>query len=172
MIKKFGQPILISFFCIGMFLSTVVTICGAEPSVGDITLIPASPAPQSDVTFSVDISGDNISSVRIIIFECDKKIGLCHAPPQNISMTNIDDNTYEAEVTLIHDDVTSTTYHVEIESDGKWIVYEEYTTALSTPSGDSDTNGDNSNGSPGFEIIIFLIAIIGVVLLFKKFKSK
>jgi hypothetical protein len=172
MIKRVEHVILISICCLGFFLSTVSIINGAEPIIGDIKLNPTNPAPQSVVTFSVDINGDSISSVRIIVFECNKEIGLCHAPPQNISMNKVDEDTYEAEIKLLHDDVTSTTYHVEIESDGKWIVDEEYTTTLSIPSGDSDSNGNNSNGSPGFETIFLLIAIISVGLFFKRFKSK
>ncbi|UCD14441.1 MAG: hypothetical protein JSW60_03230 [Thermoplasmatales archaeon] len=164
MMKKFGQVLLIYFFGMGMFLSAVGTITGAGPTVGDITLIPDHPAPQSIVTFSVDISGDSISSVRIIISECNKDIGLCHAPPQNVSMRNVADDTYEAKVTLEWDDVTSITYHVEIKSDGRWTAYDEHTVALST-------NSVNS-GSPGFEIVVFLMAIMGIVLLFKRFKSK
>ena len=168
MMKSLKQFLLIYIFCIGIVLSTVVTIAGAEPIVGDITLIPESPAKQSDVTFSVDISGDSISSVRIIVSECNKPEKICHAPPQNVSMNKVNANTYEKKVTLKWDDVTSITYHIEIVSDGKWIEYDEHTTALSTDSGSS--NG--SNGSPGFEIMVFLIAIISVVLLLKKFKSK
>jgi hypothetical protein len=169
---KFRQIILITIFVIGVFLSTVNIIVLAEPVVGDIILTPRNPAPQSDVTFSVDIDGNDVSSVKIIISECNKEIGICHAPPQNVSMKKIGDNSYEAKVTLKHDDVTSITYHVEINSGGKWVKYDEYTTALSINSGDSDSIKNDSNGTPGFEIIVFLIAIIFVVTLFKKVKSK
>lgn len=168
MMKSLGHFIIIFFFCIGMFLSAIGTMAGAEPIVGDITLDPDHPPIQSEVTFSVDISGDSISSVRLILNECNKPMKICHAPPQNVSMSNVKDDTYEAKVTLEWDDVTSITYHIEIKSDGKWIEYDEHTATLSTNSGGS--NG--SNGSPGFEIMVFLIAIISVVLLLKKFKSK
>jgi hypothetical protein len=74
-------------------------------------------------------------------------------------------NTYESKITLQWEDVTSITYHISLESDGKWIEYGEHTTQLSTGGGSND-----SNGSPGFEIILFLIATIGFVLYFKKLK--
>jgi len=164
--KNIGQFLFICFFCIGIFLSSIGTMTGADPIVGDITLDPDHPPLQSDVTFSVDISGDSISSVRLILNECNKPMKICHAPPQNVSMSKVNDDTYEAEVTLQWDDVTSITYHIEIKSEGKWIEYDEHNTALSANSGDS--NG--SNGSPGFEIMIFLIAIICFALLFKKYK--
>ena len=170
--KNFRHILLTILFVMSVFLLTVNIIALAEPVVGDVTLDPSNPAPQSDVTFSVDIDGDSISSVRLIISECNKEIGVCHAPPQNVSMKKIDDNYYEAKVTLKHDDVTSITYHVVIKSDDKWIKYDEYTTVLSINSGDSDSNKNGSNDTPGFEIIVFLIAIYLVISLYKKVKSK
>lgn len=151
-----------------MFLPIIGTVAGAKPIIGDITLIPEHPAPQSVVTFSADISGDSISSVRIVLNECDKPMKICHAPPLNKSMSKTSDNTYEAKVTLQWDDVTSITYHIELKSDGKWIEYDEHTATLSTSSGSSN----NTNGSPGFEVMVFLIVMIGFVFYFKKFKSK
>ena len=160
---------LIVFF-LGILISLIIVniVPGADPTVGDIKLNPAHPTPESDVTFSVDITGNSISSVWIVLNECDKPKGICHAPPQNKSMSKKSGNTYEAKVTLQWGDVTSITYHIELESDGKWIEYEDHTTTLSTNSGDSN----DSNGSPGFEIIIFLIAMIFVILLRNKSKSK
>ena len=168
MMEKYRWGLIAFFLCIIMFLPTIGTVTGAKPIVGDITLIPEHPAPQSVVTFSTYISGDSISSVRIVLNECDKEMGICHAPPQNISMSKKSGNTYEAKVKLQWNDVTSITHHIELKSDGKWIEYDDHTTTLSTNSG----NSNDSNGSPGFEIIVFFIAVISVVLLFNRFKSK
>ena len=168
MIEKFGQFLFVNFCCICMLLIAVGSIAEADPIVEDITLIPNNPAPQSEVTFSVDVSGNSISSVWIVIFECNEETGICHAPPQNVSMRKVDSDTYKAEVTLKWDDVTKIKYNVKIKSDGEWFEYEEHTTTLSTNSGSSN----DSNGSPGFEIIVFLIAMISVVLLLKKINLK
>jgi hypothetical protein len=168
MVNKFRWVLIAFFLGIIIFLSIINTVTGANPTVGDIKLTPANPAPQSDVTFSVDITGDSISSVRIVINECDKPKGICHAPPQNVSMNKKSGNTYETKVKLLWDDVTSITYHIELKSDGKWIEYEDHTTTLSTNSGVTN----DSNGSPGFEIIIFLVAIICVILQYNRYKSK
>jgi hypothetical protein len=148
-----------------MLILSIGTVLGADPTVGNIKLNPEKPAPQSVVTFSVDISGGSIQSVRILLNECDKDKGICHVPPQNVSMSKKSGNTYEGKVTLKWDDVTSITYHIELKSNGKWIEYEDHTTFLSTHSG-------NSNGSPGFEITFFIILIIGFVIFLKKLKSK
>lgn len=88
--------------------------------------------------------------------------------PQNISMGKIDDDTYEADVKLKQDDVNSLTYQIVVQSGGKWIEYKEYTTALTTK---SDKNQNDSNGTPGFEIIILFLALVGFFI-FKRFKSK
>jgi hypothetical protein len=154
-----------------MFLLNLGTLAIGEPIVGEIILNPENPKMQSDVTFTVDISGDSISSVRLVLNECNKPKKICHAPPQNVSMNKVSGNTYQTVVTLQWDDVSSITHHIEVISDGKWIEYEEFTTNLDIDSEGSSGSSD-SNGSPGFEIIVFFIAIVCVLLLFKKFKLK
>ena len=172
MTKKFGPKILILIFVNVLFLIAVGNLVYADPIVGDILVTPSHPAPLSDVTFSVEIEGNDISSVRLIMRECNKETGVCHAPPQNVSMTNVGGNTYEAEVTLIHNDVNSITYNIEIKSEGKWIEYDESTTTLNVKSGDTDSNGNDSNNTPGFEILTFLVAVICVVMILKRMRLK
>lgn len=172
MTKKFGPRILILIFINVLFLIAVGNLACADPIVGDILVTPSHPAPLSDVTFSVEIEGNDISSVRLIVRECNKETGICHAPPQNVSMSNVGGNTYKAEVTLIHDDVTSITYNIEIKSEGKWIESDESTTTLNVKSEDTDSNGNDSNDTPEFEILAFLVAVICVVMILKRKRSK
>jgi hypothetical protein len=163
--KKKSKCIIISNFLFMILLFSIInTVSASNPTVGEIKLVPAHPTPQSDVTISTDIDGGEISKVRLIINECDKETGVCHVS-RNISMSKKSGNTYEAKITLEWEEVTSITYHISLESDGKWIEYDEHTTKLSTGESSND-----SNGSPGFEIIVFLIAIIGFVLYFRRFK--
>ena len=161
--RKFGKILFINLFCVSLIL-LMGNIAVADPIVEDITLNPKNPTPLSDVIFSVDFSGNSISSAWIVVSECNKEKGICHAPPQNVSLTKIDSNTYENDVNLMWDDVTSITYKVVINSNNKWIAFEDHTTVLSTNSGSSN----ESNDSPGFEIIIFLVAILGCILIIKK----
>jgi len=164
MINKIGKILLIYLFGIGLFLSAVLPLAGDNPSV-DITLNPTKPTPKSVVTFSVDISSDSISTVRLLINECNKEAEVC-LMSRNISMNKVDNDTYETEVELEYNDATSITYHIAVKSDGKWTNSNEYTTYLLI-------NSENdSNGSPGFEIMVFLITVACVLFLFKKFKSK
>jgi hypothetical protein len=162
--NKFSRLIIIYLLSLFLFLTIINIVTVADPSVGEIKLSPSKPTPQSDVSVSTDISGGDVSKVRLIINECNKKKGICLAS-RNISMSKKSGNSYEATVTLEWEDATSVTYHISLESNGKWIEYDEYTTTLSTA---GSSNG--SNGSPGFEIIVFLFAIIGFVIYVKKFK--
>lgn len=162
------KALLIILLNIGLLLSAVYTSAGVDPG-GDITINPTNPAPKSDVTFSVDINVDSISMVRLIIRECNKETGICHMP-QNISMNKVDDDSYEGEVKLEHDDVNAITYQIVVKNNGKWTEYDEYSTSLSIKSDNTNNNENESNGSPGFEIFSFLIAIVGFIL-FKRFKK-
>ena len=165
MIKRLRKIFLISVFFAGMFLSNLGTIAIGDPIVGEIFLNPEKPKMQSDVTFTVDISGDSISSVQLVLSECNKDTGLCHIS-RNISMSKKSGDTYEAKIPLEWDDVNSINYKISLESNGKWIQSEEHTTYLAL---DSDGSSD-SNDSPGFELIVFIIAIMSFILLFKKSK--
>jgi hypothetical protein len=162
--KKFCKIIFLYLLGLLLCLSIINIASAADPTVGEIILAPSKPTPQSDVKVSTDITGGDVSKVRLIINECNKQKGICLAS-RNITMSKKSDNTYETTVTLQWEDATSITYHISLESNGKWIEYDEYTTLLSTT---GSSNG--SNGSPGFEIIVFLIAIIGFVIYVRKIK--
>ena len=171
MIKNFKRIFFISIYCIIISLLSFSSISSAALNIGDITLDPENPPIKSDVTFTVDISGGSVTSVRLVLNECNKPLKICHAPPQNVSLDWKNGDTYEGDITLQWDDVTSITYHLEIESDGKWVESDEFVTQLNTGSG----NGEGSNGSddsPGFEVIIFLFAMISVIFIFKRYKIK
>jgi hypothetical protein len=162
--NKFRRFIFIYLLGLFLFLSIFNIVTAADPSVGEIKLVPSKPTPQSDVTLSTDITGGDVSKVRLIINECNKQKGICLAS-RNISMSKKGGNSYEAKVTLQWEDATSITYHIGLEDNGKWIDYDEYTTQLS-----AGGSSNNSNDSPGFEIILFLIVVIGLIIYFKKFK--
>ena len=163
--NKFWSIVIIFLFCISLLLLVINTVSAANPTVGEIKLVPANPAPQSEVTISTDITGGSVSNVRLIINECNKDTGLCHIS-RNISMSKKSGDTYETNIMLEWDDVNSIKYQIVLESDGKWIQYEEHTTYLTLDSNDSS----DSNDTPGFELIVFFIAIISFILLFKRSK--
>jgi hypothetical protein len=158
--NKFIRLIIFNFLCI--FLLLIFNPVQADPTVGEIKVTPANPAPKSDVTISTDISGGSISKVCLVVNECNKENGICYKG-RNLTMSKKSGNTYEKTFSLEYDDVTSITYYINLKSNGNWIGYDEHTTKLSTGSG-------GSNESPGFEIILVLTAIIGFIIYSKKLK--
>ena len=166
------KKILIATILIISLSALSINVVGA-PIVEKVTLDPEKPSPKSTITFSAVITGEeSIDGIWIIVEEC-KKIGadeLCFINPENKSMdlTDVDD-TYKTQITLNHGDATYIKYHFEIKSKGKWIIYERIKVDLSIDTdNDSSNDGDVSNGSPGFEVILFLIATSLVVILLKR----
>jgi hypothetical protein len=87
-------------------------------------------------------------------------------------MTETSERTYQAIITLTYDKATYMTYHFEINSAGTWTKTEYVNVTLSPGSGDNNHNGTNGNGdnqkSPGFEFIIFTIAVGLLILVLGK----
>ena len=63
--------VLVSFF---LFHTNV----SAELTVEDITLDPEEPSPLSTIAFAVDISGESISAVQVLVQECNGNTGICY----------------------------------------------------------------------------------------------
>jgi len=149
-----------------VLLSFLVTnvVVAVESTIGEVILNPDKPEPQSDVTFSVDVTGDNVSSVWLAFKEC--KPGLCYQN-KNVSMTKVGEN-YEANVTLESADTTYITYHIEMNSNGEWIHSEsvDLTLAEKTNGGQNDGNGNDGEKTPGFELVPVVIAVGIALLLF------
>ena len=139
----------------------------AAPTIGEVTLNPEKPTPQSDVTFSVNVTGVDVSSVWLVFKEC--KQSLCYQN-KNVSMTKVGES-YEREVTLEREDATYITYHVEVNSNGEWTHSESVNLTLAEkPNGDQNgDNGNNDKKTPGFELVPFIVAVgLGVLLLRRK----
>jgi len=137
----------------------------AAPTIGPVTLTPEHPSSLSTVTFSVDITGDDITAVYLIYKECDPSI--CKVN-RNISMEQTTGTTYEVTTALTYDEATYITYHLEINSSGVWTKTEHVNVTLSPETPDNgnhnDSNGSNNKNTPGIEIILFMGAV-GILLL-------
>jgi hypothetical protein len=128
---------------------------GALPP-GNIVITPSSPAPLSTISISVTYNGEP-TDVRVTVEECNGDTGICYPDIQNVSMSLGSANVYTAEVTLKHADATYITSEVVTKVDGKWTSFEKKNTTLS-----ENTNGNNGNDGntiPGFEVILFVIAV-------------
>lgn len=120
---------------------------------------PSNPAPKSTITFTATVSGGTISKVYLVIKEC--KDNLCHIEGFNESMDKTPSGQYEKEITLNYSDTNNIEYYLVIKSDGIWYDFQDSKIQkdLNTASGNS-----NSNKTPGFELIVFVISI--AILLF------
>lgn len=151
------------FIPIIVIISVVAVIAGsvlaAGSTFGTITVSPSEPAALSTVTISVPISGEAPSDVRVTVEECNGKTGVCYPDIQNVSMPLISSGIYRTDVTLKHSDATYITCQVVAKISGTWELSVKKNVNLSVSS-----NGNNDNNTPGFEVIVLVIAI-GVSLI-------
>ncbi|RLF34929.1 MAG: hypothetical protein DRN08_03885 [Thermoplasmata archaeon] len=150
--------------CIIMFLSLNIVVASETPVVESISYSPENPSPGATLTFNATITGSNISSVYLIVEEC--KGDFCFADKQNITMNATDNDMYQTEVTLKHEDATTVRYYLIIKSNNIWYEDTPHEFDLSektTPNG-NDTTGDTSFNTPGFELILLITATISVLL--------
>lgn len=167
---KNTKILIIGILFLGLFISTV----SADPTVNHITTNPDIPKPESTVTIIANISGENISKVRLSLSECNHETGLCYEN-QNVEMALNSEGEYEGEFTL--EDSLSRTDHLQYVfvvtdngadyqlTDDSWRTDLDLENSVITPNVD---NGED-NGSPGFELVIVLIAVF-ISLIFLKRK--
>jgi hypothetical protein len=162
--KKTMKIVFLMMLVASLFLINIGT--AADPV---ITTEPEEIVKQSTFTFMAEID-DNIESVWLFCQECDENTGICFPDTvQNLSMT-FQDGKYQTPVTVTHERATYFKYTINVETDEGWIAYLEDTEIDFVEPQNGDGNGDeDDNGSPGFELITILIAIIiGVILLKRK----
>jgi len=156
-------PIIIIISIIGTITGLVVA---AGVTFGAITVTPSEPAALSTVTISVPISGEAPSEVRVTVEECNGRTGICYSDIQNVSMPLISSSIYRTDVTLKHSDATYITCKIVAKISGVWQESSEKRVNLS-----ENTNGNNGDGkkTPGFEIVVFVIAIgISLIVIGRK----
>jgi len=176
--KKIVENTIIMMLILGLCLSFTSIVSADDPTYDDITVDPAEPERLSEVTFTVDVTGENVEEVYIKVEECNDI--LCYQDIQNVSMTNTEGSTWECSVTLIHDDTTYSSIWLIIKNDdGTWyelsdLKQEVTVVESSTGDGDGDGDGDNGNGDnggggiPGFELIFALVSIAVVLFIYKR----
>lgn len=165
--NKIRKVLSASIFMLGISFAFAGMCAGDEPNVVDIKLEPEEPTPGSAITFTLEISSqDDPIDVRILVDEC--KEDFCFAGGFNESMDMIESGVYQAKITLSRTETTYIQYHVEIQMEEGWYAYDtsELNLKIDTDNGDGQNGG---NGTPGFEILTFLIAVsIGVLILRRK----
>ena len=153
-------------FIVGLILLTIfggIQVLGSdEPS---LIVTPSNPTSGSTVTFTVNISEENVSGIWLEIQECNGDKGICY-PRQNISMQENNPGTYQLSIDLKHDDATYIQYTLNIETTSGWKEYfKENKVNLSK---EDNASSNNNDGTPGFEIIGLLAASLMTVILLRR----
>jgi len=166
----------------GLLLSFSGIGSADDPTYENIVIDPIDPTRQSEVKFSVDVTGEDIEEVWISIEECALTPDyFCHPVSLNISMSKVD-GTWEATATLEWDDTEEGHAWLAIKSNGTWYDFGgDFTkhTNFTVVPGDDGTNGNGGNGdnggndgngedTPGFELIILVISVIVALFVFKR----
>jgi hypothetical protein len=165
---KNEQKFLLFVIVIGMISATFGSALAAEPILGEVTYTPEHPTKLSKITFSANIIGEDLKTVRIVVLECNATTGVCQNNRDNQTMEHIDGSLYRANVTLDYSPASYITYWVFVESNTG------ATTTLPDIHGvkvnlsvtpNNGNNGDGEKKSPGFEAVLFIAAVCGVVIL-------
>jgi len=145
----------------------------AEPVVETVTLFPENPWIQSEIVFNVTITSDTtIDEAHLIVREC--KEGICYMDSFNETLTLIGTDSYQATLTLKHDDTTYIEYEIETKSNNTWFNSDVTTLNLSEeptngePNGDGTSNGDNDGKTPGFELPVLILSLALFILVYRR----
>jgi len=149
-----------------VFGATTGSTLAAGPTFGEITFSPIAPTALSTVTLSVILSGDTPSELRVTVEECNGRTGICYPDIQNVSMSLFSAGNYKTNVTLKHADSTYITCQVVAKTSGTWTSSPKKNVNLSENANGNDGNDDKT---PGFEVVLFIIAIgVSLIVLARK----
>jgi hypothetical protein len=165
-IMKIERKFVLLVVVMSVLGATFVSAATAGPTFGGITVSPTSPTALSTVTLSVILSGDTPSEVRVTVEECNGRTGICYPDIQNVTMSLFNAGNYKTNVTLKHADATYITCHVVAKTSGTWTSSPEKKINLSENTNGNDGNDDKT---PGFEVVLFIIAIgVSLIVLARK----
>ena len=175
--KKTLKNALITMLAICLFSSVVAIVSAEDPNYEDIDWSPEEPIRESEVSFTVDITGDDIEEVYVRVEECNDIF--CYQDILNESMMNTVGNNWEGSVILQQVDTTYCTVWLEILSNGNWTnfkdskitfdVYEDTGNGENGENGENGGNGDDgTDDTPGFELLVLVISIIVAISIYKK----
>ena len=146
----------------------------ADPTVVAIVTDPVNPEPLSTFTVIATIIGDNITSVNAIVSQCSDVAGVCYTNASVSPVTSNADDEYEFQVTLEDDNNKSDHVQYAFVINDNGTSYQlgtlgEYKTYLDLGADNDGSNGDGTdNGSPGFELILLLIAVFILLIYVKR----
>ena len=152
-------------------LANCCQAAASQPALGDVTLSPEHPTKLSKITFTVNVIGEDITLVKLTVLECNWTNKICQNSRDNQTMDHIGGTVYRTNITLDYPTASYITYWVYIESIGAPPVVlpdaHGVKMNLSVSSADGNHTGDGGGGkkSPGFEIVLFAVAVCGAMIL-------
>jgi hypothetical protein len=166
-IMKIENKFILLVVVMSVLGATFVSAATAGLTFGEITLSPTAPTALSTVTLSMILSGDAPSEVRVTVEECNGRTGICYPDIQNVSMSLFSAGNYKTNVTLKHADATYITCQVVAKTSGTWTSSPKKNVNLSENTNGNDGNDDKK--TPGFEVVLFIIAIgVSLIVLARK----
>jgi hypothetical protein len=178
--KNMKKILIAAIVILGLYFMTANAV--ADPVVDSVTTDPAAPAHQATVTVTAEITGDDVTAVSVVVKECrsleagGELAGVCFINTL-YNMTKTPDGKWEVTATLKDEsglsdyidfefDITDSGEEYQRITSEEWPVDLDLTTEPTGNGGDS--NGDSDGGSPGFEVITLLAAIVIGILLIKR----
>ena len=161
-IMKIERKFVLLVVVMSVLGATAGSALAAGPTFGGITVSPTFPTALSTVMLSVILSGDTPSEVRVTVEECNGRTGICYPDIQNVTMSLFNAGNYKTNVTLKHADATYITCYVVAKTSGIWTSSLKKNVNLSENTNGNDGNDDKK--TPGFELVLFIMAI-GVSLM-------
>ena len=159
-----------------LFMANLVN--AAEPTVDDFSTDPSSPTPKSTITVTATFTGDDISSVTVKIQECSSADGVCFIN-NDYEMSQNQDGDWVATATLKDDsnraDYISYIFYVTDSGVEYELQNSSWKLLMDAEDGNGGNGGDGNsdgNGTPGFEVISLLLAVLVGVSLLKRKRSR
>jgi hypothetical protein len=149
------------------------TFSVADPVLENVIIEPDEITVKSDVTVTASFDWDNITDVILYIEECSSIQQSCFITHSE-KMSTINNSEFTATIPLTIDKTTYITYYFDVVADGQTyqlINLSSWTVNLNLDNDNTNQNGDeatNDDGTPGFEILIFFIAIISALIIYRK----
>jgi thiol-disulfide isomerase/thioredoxin len=176
---KMKKILIVAIVVLGLYFMTASAV--AEPEVVSMYIDPAAPEHQATITITAEITGDDVTAVSVMVKECraatagGSLAGTCWENNPYSMEDPEDDGTWVATATLQDESGLSTYIDIEFDITDSGELYdrignEEWATELTLPAdtGDNDDDDGSSGGSPGFEVITLLVAVVIGILLIKR----
>lgn len=157
--------IIITTSIIGSIFGSVMA---AAPILGEVTLNPEYPTKLSKITFTANVIGEDIQTVKIIVLECNATAGICEKKRDNKTMQHIGGSVYRENITLDYATASYITYWVYVESNAGATTTLPDTQGVKLNLSVTSNNGNNDNGgmkSPEFEVVLFIAAVCAAMIL-------